>query len=145
MIAYKGPASIAANPAKNGDPTYLAYLRGLGLQESQAYSGFAQNQANLNAEYRTGIGDLGRSHEVRAENVGDNFHARGLWRSGEHAIGAARELGDYAAKQAALRSAHARTLAGYQSQLRDSVATLAQQRAEQELALQGRNVASGVK
>lgn len=133
-----GYTSVAANPATGGDASYLAYLRGLGLQESRALAGglenvgLAQQQADLAQQ------DLAERGLEQRRQVGGSFEANGMYRSGAMLSAMSRQLAAEQRRKADILAAAARQQANIRQGVASGLATLATQRAEQEAAFAGR-------
>ena len=137
-LHYHNPATDQLPPGLQADSTYLAFLRGLGVDYTTAQAAALQNIAAARAAYAGNVETepLRRQQEIRGVN--DALGDRGLWFSGERLTKVAEQrtasqerLAQYAAAQAdAIRAAR--------QGLASTIAQENMQRAEQVGGLQQR-------
>lgn len=132
------PPDLSAAAPANADAQYRAYLRGLQLQQQQAYGEFGRQYGQVAENAATQLADLARTNEVTQRNLNNTFGARGMWSSGEHAQGLSTLLADQAARQAAVRQAQAQAYRNLFENLQNRINSLAQQRAAEEVNLAAR-------
>lgn len=135
--------SVANNPPGDADPQYLAFLRNLGLQQSNAWAHGIQQSAATQGLYANRINDLGISGQIAQRNILGGMESRGLYRSGETGQRVADQAGAQARAMADLAAQRAASLLGIRQGIESTAVDLARQRAEQDIALQQRNALKG--
>lgn len=120
------------------DPTYLAFLRGMGMDQQSAWSTAIQHVAALKAQYKTAVSrDPAQLHdELRTSNA--NYSGGGNWWSGQRLTDDAEVRAHDQERLADLRSGLASGVAGEQDTLRAQIEQLARQNVDQIGALRQR-------
>ena len=132
-------ATVTGNVPAGADAQYQAFLRGLGLEEGQVWRRNALTLDQANQNRGVALSDLQIGRDDRLERTGGNYESRGFVRSGERLKDEARIGRDFNRSTADVNRAWAQTQAGVRQSLGEQIAALARQRAEQEMALYGRN------
>jgi hypothetical protein len=129
------PPDLSAKAPANADAQYRAYVRGLQLQQQQAYGDFARQYGNIGTQTATQLADMSRVNAISQKNLNNTYGARGMWSSGEHAQGLGNMLADQGARQAAVRQAQTQAYRELFANLQNRLNALAQQRAAEEVNL----------
>lgn len=121
------------------DPTYLAFLRGMGMDQTQAWSTAIQHVAALKTQYQTAVSrDPEQLHdELRQSNA--QYSGGGNWWSGQRLTDDAEVRAHDQERLADLRSGLATGVSGEQDQLRSQIEQLARQNVDQIGALRQRS------
>ena len=101
------PASLGESPA------WLAFQRQLDLEANQAQTATQDRIDVLNRGLARDIPDIQKAGEFTREGISGNFEARGVYRSGAHEQGLARQ-----------REAEGRQISGLQGTVNDQVGLL---------------------
>lgn len=120
------------------DPTYLAFLRGMGMDQQTAWSTAIKHVAALKAQYQTAVTrDPEQLHdELRTSNA--NYSGGGNWWAGQRLTDDAEVRTHDQERLADLHSGLATGIAGEQDTLRGTLEQLARQNVDQVGALRQR-------
>lgn len=117
------------------DSTYLAFLRGVGLQQSEAISAMQRNLSAIQQRFSLARSDVERQGVEAREDIDRAHLARGAYRSGTRLEDVARQRAVESRSLARLRAEESSAIAGQQTDLERRLADLARQRAEQDAEL----------
>lgn len=153
--APAGPATPAGNPflasmansplndplpaGTTPDTAYLAFMRGLGFNQSEAYTNAASAIQRLQRDLQLQTGSLAQQGEEQRQGVTNGYLSRNDFRSGIRLEDLAKQRAAQQTSLNSLTNANAEQLGGVRTGLQQSLAQLAQQKADQTLALQQRN------
>lgn len=127
------PAPAPANPSPTPqpavslatDPAYLAFLRALGVEDSEDAASTQTGVDRINRTLAARLPEVTEAGDYAREGISGSFESRGLFRSGSHEVALARQ-----------RAAEGRTISDLESTTADSTAdlttALARRRAERE-------------
>lgn len=120
------------------DPTYLAFLRGMGMDQTTAWATAVQHVAALKAQYQTAAkrDPMQLQDELRQTNAG--YSGGGNWWSGQRLQDVAETRTHDQERLADLKTAETTGIAGEQDQLRAQLEQLARQNVDQVGALRQR-------
>jgi hypothetical protein len=116
---------VVADP----DPTYEAYLRALGFQETSNTAAAAKRTADINARAGFETPELGYQHGLAQEAVNADALGRGVWSSGEHDRALAQAGHEYQYKLGSMEMTQSQALGDVQLGLAQSQAQMAGTRA----------------
>ena len=114
------------------DPTYLQYLRALGLQEETARAVALRNMAAIGRQVQTATPEIARLGIIQRRQIGDNFEARGVFRSGTRQKRQAEQAAGEAYRVGSIQGQAADKMGEVQSNLDTTLSDLARQRAERQ-------------
>lgn len=86
-------APSAPAPTLADSPTYQAFLRSLGLEESQSRTSTQDRVDALNRELNRSIPEIQQAGDYTRQGISGNLESRGLFRSGELEQALARQRG----------------------------------------------------
>lgn len=137
-MANRRPMQAELPEGVGADSTYLAFLRGMGVSEDQAWSSAHANINAIRNQYAASGESLRTQGEQARKNIGDNYLTRGAWRSGTRLEDTAKQRGLEEAQRAEMEQNYAGQIGGQQTGLNERLADLARSRAEQVGNLQER-------
>lgn len=126
-MSFTGPGAT--------NPSYLAYLRALGMQEETARSVALRNIAAINRQVQMQTPEIARLGQITRARIGDSFEARGVFRSGMRQQRQAEQGASELYRVGSLQGNAADKIGQVQSNLDTTVSDLARQRAERQAAL----------
>lgn len=137
-IAAHNPANTPLPGGLPADPTYLAFLRGIGFTYGEAFQQAQQNIAAAKAQYSTAVQRLPAQLEQGEKAVNDQMLDRGTFDSGERLQKLALEKTADQNRRVDLASQQAQGIAGAQQSLQQKISELARAQADAVGGLQGR-------
>lgn len=139
-LAQRAPE--ATNPAMQ-DPAYAAYLRTMGVQQANITNEIQNRTEAVQRAINRNAAGFEQQKDTGVNQVGLNFEDRGLYNSGvrQQEQGKTAAGVDYSRQQSEANQTDALSAANQQSE--GSLATLAQQRVDQERAARDRIGAQG--
>lgn len=88
--SYAAPAAALPPPVPSGppptladSPTYQAFLRSLGLEESQANTSTQDRIDALRRDFNRNWAEIGQAGDYTRQGISGNLESRGLYQSGE--------------------------------------------------------------
>lgn len=127
------PAGVTA------DPTYLAFLRGVGMDQSTAWATAIQHISSVQAAYQTAVERDPQILKDAIRGVNGTYSANGNFFSGGRLEDVAQKRVEDEQRRADQAGAQAQGISDAQLQLRQNLSTLARQNVDQIGALQGRH------
>jgi hypothetical protein len=116
------------------DPSYLAYMRALGFEESTATGDAQFDRDTIERKQAAAIPELEYQGGVQREQLAGGFEDRGLLRSGMHEQAQARLMHDQGYQRSQLDMAHGDALAEIERNLQRQLGDIERRRSEQTLS-----------
>ncbi len=137
-IAANNPANTPLQAGLHADPTYLAFLRGIGYSYDQATRTAFEQMESARAAYHTQASRLPEQLRAAQEQTDAGAMDRGVFASGERLQRENRNVVTNQQQGQDLLSARATAMSGAQQTLQGAIAELQRQRADAEGDLQNR-------
>lgn len=116
------------------DPTYLAYLRAMGLEEDVARQNAARQTGQIQRQVQSVTPEIARLGLISRGRIGDSFEARGVYRSGQRKVRQAENAAGEGYRVGQLYGQATDRIGNVQGTLQQSIADLARQRADRSAA-----------
>jgi hypothetical protein len=117
------------------DPTYLAYLRAIGMEQTEAIDSAESKRGAIEDRLALYKPELKYQGQVERRNVSGGFENRGIFQSSDHERALAEQRHGEQFKIGQLEQSGAEELTGIQTNLAMQLARLERDRAEKDLAL----------
>lgn len=123
-----------ADPTLAQDPSYLAYLRALGFEDSEARRVADTKTANIQRKVAFLEPQMAEQGQREETGISGSMESRGVYASGEHEKALAEHTYDQSNRLAGLRMGAAEDISNIQLDLATQLAALQRQQAERALA-----------
>lgn len=116
------------------DPTYLAYLRAMGLEEEVARANAARQTSAVQRQLQTATPEIARLGIINRARIGDSFESRGVFQSGMRKQRQAEGAASEGYRVGSMFGQASDKIGAIQGNLQGNLADLARQRADRQAA-----------